>query len=261
VSEGQDRESEDEARSLLHAARTYPAAPAEAKARALRRLLLALPGAWPEPPAAGGAPRSALSRARGLGRVLAARVPAWSLLVSFAAGGVLAAVFARRAPEKAEALLPAAPPSPGVLASSTSTPGPAPYPGPGSVTPAPAESAPAPAGRATSSLARAASSAPAARTPARMSGGGTLEAERAVLDVARTALGRGDGDHALRAIDEHARSFPHGALAEEREAMAIEALRLLHRDDDARARLERFRARFPTSLIRPALEAGEGEAR
>ncbi len=109
-----------------------------------------------------------------------------------------------------------------------------------------------------------ASSAPAVRAAAsattRAGGEGALEAERAVLDVARTALGRGDGSNALRAIDEHARKFPRGALAEEREAMAIQALRLLHRDDEAQARLGRFRGRFPTSLIRPALEADEGGA-
>ena len=87
-----------------------------------------------------------------------------------------------------------------------------------------------------------------------------LEAERALLDVARTALGRGDGANALHATDEHARKFPRGILSEEREAMSIQALRLLHRDDEAEARLGRFRGRFPSSLIRPALEAPEGGA-
>ncbi len=81
-----------------------------------------------------------------------------------------------------------------------------------------------------------------------------------MLDVARTALGRGDGGNALRATEEHARKFPRGVLGEEREAMAIQALRLLHRDEEAQARLDRFRGRFPTSLIRPALEADAGGA-
>jgi hypothetical protein len=88
-----------------------------------------------------------------------------------------------------------------------------------------------------------------------------LEAERAVLDTARSALGRGDGAEALRSVEEHAARFPRGVLAEEREAMGIQALRLLHRDDEASARLHRFRARFPASLMRPALEAaGDGGA-
>lgn len=78
--------------------------------------------------------------------------------------------------------------------------------------------------------------------------------------MARTALGRGDGEHALRATEEHARAFPHGVLSEEREAMSIQALRLLHRDYEASARLDRFRARFPTSLLRPALEASPSVA-
>jgi hypothetical protein len=82
-----------------------------------------------------------------------------------------------------------------------------------------------------------------------------LEAERALLDVARAALGRGEGAEALRAVEEHARRFARGVLAEEREAMGVQALRMLHRDDEASERLSRFRARFPGSLIRPALEA------
>jgi outer membrane protein assembly factor BamD (BamD/ComL family) len=85
-----------------------------------------------------------------------------------------------------------------------------------------------------------------------------LPAESALLDVARTALGRGDGANALAATDAHAKKFPRGALSEEREAIRIQALRMLHRDDEANAKLDRFRARFPTSLLRPALEAPEG---
>jgi hypothetical protein len=89
-------------------------------------------------------------------------------------------------------------------------------------------------------------------------GGDDLAAERAALDVARTALGRGDGANALAACDEHARKFPRGALGEEREAIAVQALVLEHRSDDARARAERFRKTHPRSILLPAVLAAAG---
>ena len=89
-------------------------------------------------------------------------------------------------------------------------------------------------------------------------GGDDLAAERAALDVARTALGRGDGANALAACDEHARKFPRGALGEEREAIAVQALVLEHRIDDARARAERFRKTHPRSILLPAVLAAAG---
>lgn len=85
-----------------------------------------------------------------------------------------------------------------------------------------------------------------------------LAAERAALDVARTALGRGDGANALSACDDHARRYPRGALAEEREAIAVQALVLEHRGDDARARAERFRKTHPRSILLPAVLAAAG---
>jgi outer membrane protein assembly factor BamD (BamD/ComL family) len=85
-----------------------------------------------------------------------------------------------------------------------------------------------------------------------------LAAERAALDVARTALGRGDGANALAACDDHSRKYPRGALAEEREAIAVQALVLEHRGDDARARAERFRKTHPRSILLPAVLAAAG---
>ncbi|MDB4936956.1 MAG: hypothetical protein JWP87_3928, partial [Labilithrix sp.] len=80
----------------------------------------------------------------------------------------------------------------------------------------------------------------------------------AALDVARTALGRGDGPNALAACDDHARRFPRGALGEEREAIAVQALVLEQRTTDARARAERFRKRHPRSILLPAVLAAAG---
>jgi hypothetical protein len=239
VNDAQDRSLEAEARALLLPARTPEAAPAAVKARALRRLELALPIA------AGVAAPVAASW---LSRALATRVPAWSLLLSFAAGGAIAVVATRRAPDPPRnAGIEIAPPA---MSAATAVP---------SAAAASSEIPPATA------IVPTASATPSARPPApsakaRASSDGSLEAERAVLDVARTALGRADGANALHATEEHARRFPRGSLAEEREAMSIQALRLLHRDDEAEARLGRFRARFPTSLIRPALEATDGGA-
>jgi hypothetical protein len=251
VTEAEDREMEEEARSLLSAVQAPEMVPAAVKARALRRLTLAIPG-----PGAGGAPAapapggqgSTGPAAQGIGRALATRVPAWSLLLSFVAGGALATVRPRtEAPSTGHGsttALPVAAPSVIVTAA----------------VPAEVE---APTATAATAEAKPSAPAPALRAAASATGRaaeGALEAERAVLDVARTALGRGDGSNALRATAEHARKYPRGALAEEREAMAIQALRLLHRDDEAEARLGRFRGRFPTSLIRPALEADAGGA-
>lgn len=93
---------------------------------------------------------------------------------------------------------------------------------------------------------------------ARGTGGSALEAERALLDVARTALGRGDGTNALAACDDHARKFPRGALGEEREAIAVQALVLGQRGEDAKLRAERFRKAYPRSILLPAVLAAAG---
>jgi hypothetical protein len=247
VSEAPDRELEAEVRALLRPVREPPAAPAEVKARALRRLALALPiggggghdgGSRPQTPG----PQTP-GPATGLGRALVAKVPAWSLLASFVAGAA-AMLIARPPPHEkplpvAVAVTTALPPSATAAPIIPILSPPVPPSAPAAPVIAPVVTAEAPR--------------PSARPVT-----DDLEAERALLDVARTALGRGDGGNALRAAEEHGRRFPHGILAEEREAMSIQALRLLHRDDDAQARLSRFRGRFPTSLMRPALEATDG---
>jgi hypothetical protein len=82
-----------------------------------------------------------------------------------------------------------------------------------------------------------------------------LAAERAPLETARTALSRGKPQAALDALGEHQRRFPFGRLGEEREALAIEALVQGGRSAEARARAARFRAKFPSSLLLPAVDA------
>jgi hypothetical protein len=58
----------------------------------------------------------------------------------------------------------------------------------------------------------------------------------------------------MDAVDRHERQFPSGLLEEEREAMAVKALVLLGRAGDARSRAARFQARYPRSLLAPAVE-------
>jgi hypothetical protein len=259
-----------EATALLGEIREPPPASAEVRARAFARLAATLPIGGSDPGsssgnAGSGGPGAASGAAHAggaIGKALAARVPAWSLVASFVAGGAVAASIVSRAPS------PGASPS-----ASTSTvvdvaPGPSSDPALASPSIA-APSASAPSAPSSASPSASVASASTTRPTARGSGGeppsarsadASLEQERSLLDVARTAVGRGDGASALRAAEVHAKRFPRGVLAEEREAMIIQALRLLHRDDEARARLDRFRGRFPTSLLRPALEADDGGA-
>lgn len=82
-----------------------------------------------------------------------------------------------------------------------------------------------------------------------------MAAERALLEVARTALARGQVDAALDRVQRHARRFPRGQLAEERESVWIQALVAADRAVEARQRAAEFRRRFPQSMLRPVAEA------
>ncbi len=88
--------------------------------------------------------------------------------------------------------------------------------------------------------------------------GSDLAAERAVLDMARTALNRGDHANALAATAEHEKKYPRGALAEEREAIAVRALSEGGRKGEAKARAERFKKSHPESILLPAVLAAGG---
>ncbi|NVB78489.1 MAG: hypothetical protein HOV81_08865 [Kofleriaceae bacterium] len=75
-----------------------------------------------------------------------------------------------------------------------------------------------------------------------------LAEEARILARAQTALRDGQPARALRDIDRHQAKFPRGALAEERERLAIETLLALGRRDTAEARARHFRSAFPDSL-------------
>lgn len=100
------------------------------------------------------------------------------------------------------------------------------------------------------SIAAARDDSPA--TPSPSSGG--LAAERALLDVARSALARGEAGEALTAADRHSREYPDGAMAEEREAIAVKALVAVGRRDEARNRANALEKRYPNSLMLRAVK-------
>jgi len=60
---------------------------------------------------------------------------------------------------------------------------------------------------------------------------------------------------ALALTEEHRQRFPRGVLVQEREVVAVDALRRLSRGEEARTRAERFLSRWPNSAHRPRLES------
>ena len=73
--------------------------------------------------------------------------------------------------------------------------------------------------------------------------------ELALLGQAETLL-TGDASAALARLGEQARLYPHGAFAEEREALAIDALQRLGRRAELRERGRAFLANYPHSAQR-----------
>jgi len=146
---------------------------------------------------------------------------------------------------------------------------PAPTPAPPVVAVAPREAEPAPP----------VSSAPVAVAPAVTTGKGPthelpeapasvrpaapksdVAAERALVEMARTAAARGDFGGALAAAQKHEKSFPSGHLREERELVAVQALAGLGRTSEAAIRGEQFLRSYPKSMFAPAVKKLVGSA-
>jgi hypothetical protein len=81
----------------------------------------------------------------------------------------------------------------------------------------------------------------------------TLDRELRLLGAARRSLARGQVDAALGALEEHARAFPNGVLAEERAALYVRALCDAGNEPEARRRLAAFREHYPGSVSLPTL--------
>lgn len=77
--------------------------------------------------------------------------------------------------------------------------------------------------------------------------------ELRLLRRARAAVARQDFTGALGPIGEHARRFKDGRLTEEREALRVKALAGLGRTEEARHAANAFEARFPRSVLAPAV--------
>lgn len=172
----------------------------------------------PPPPATTSAGLSAAAKL-GLGALatlLVAGGGAWLLSTSQSASPPAPI---RAAPPPAEVAAPAPPPAPVVASESV---------------PAPVEP---PASQAAPSK-----PAPAAQL-----------SEAELLEQARSAL-KGDPARALARANEHRRRFPGGVLVQEREVIAISALRQLGRGAEAEQRAEAFSKAFPGSAFQRKLK-------
>jgi hypothetical protein len=90
--------------------------------------------------------------------------------------------------------------------------------------------------------------------PAPSAAGDSIEREAAALDRARALL-TSDPAAALSALDAQAAAFPAGHMGLERELLAVEALRRMHRLSEARARGEALLQRAPGSLYEGRVRA------
>lgn len=244
---------EGAAARLLHEAGGVPAMSAEDRA-ALRVAIAALPGAGggPSGGAEGAAPADAPAAGTGVkaaGAALGAKGVAIAVAVALAAAGGLLAWRGSSDGDASAAATAAPAPSPpsgaaetaplarrddGVSPATAPTDDPAP---PDEVASSSGVVAPAPRRTA----AAAPSHAPIADALAR---------ETALVARARSALPSQPAE-ALRALDEHARAFPRGELAPERDHLRVRALEALGRSAEAAALARAYPTRHPGSPYAP----------
>jgi hypothetical protein len=91
------------------------------------------------------------------------------------------------------------------------------------------------------------------RAPAAGAGRYVLTAEIELLRRARGAYGRREFSRALMLVAEHARRFPQGHLAEEREALRVRSLLGAGRTAEGHRAAESFALRFPRSVLLPGV--------
>lgn len=132
------------------------------------------------------------------------------------------------------------------LVESQLAPSVAPAPGAGPVPEIPAHAEPSSPAAPVAHTLRPAAARRVHPKPARAPARPDPEAELALLGRAQALLDS-DPKGALSALAEHAHHYRHGVFSEEREVLAIEAENKLGLKDLARARAERFMARFPRS--------------
>ncbi len=96
---------------------------------------------------------------------------------------------------------------------------------------------------------RAAPGSTAGNDGARSSSAKQYATELALLEPARSSIGRGDYPAALSALGQHRRQFPNGQLSQEREALRVRALWGLGQKPAALAAARAFRKRYPRSAL------------
>jgi hypothetical protein len=84
-----------------------------------------------------------------------------------------------------------------------------------------------------------------------------FKAELALLQPAHVAYANGDYLATLKTLAEHARLFPQGRLAEEREALRVESLRHLGRREEAQSAATAFAKHFPHSILLSRVREGQ----
>ncbi len=82
--------------------------------------------------------------------------------------------------------------------------------------------------------------------------------EARLLREADAALRAGDTAGATRWLDDHARLFPHGVLAEESDVQRVLVLCAAHQADAARVAASRFLSAYPQSLLAGRVRASCG---
>ncbi len=144
----------------------------------------------------------------------------------------------------------AAPPPPAPVAPAVSGPELAPAPK------APVEPAPSASQAEPPTPAPSAAPVPsgASRGEERARGAGSLRAERLLIETASAALMRGDNASAIAALRQHARSFPKGDLAEEREVLLVKALAASGDGAAAERRAKDFKKKFPGSMQQDSVD-------
>ncbi len=254
MSENEDLPAmDDELRGLLRRGAPQDGVPPGADLRLFARLATTLP--LVPPPGGGGTDRkqdrkhdgerdggrstsSSSAGAAGAGGLVSGKIAALVALAAIVGGGAGAAVTSAVSEPKVrtvyvDRLVPAASSSvSGIMATTSSS------------TPA-------------SDLSPAATETPRATVSAGASANADdaqMSTERSLLDVARASFARGEHDRALTALERHKARYPSGLLAEEREALAVRTLVALGRSKQAHERGQRFLARYPESLMRPAVE-------
>lgn len=246
----------DDVNELVESARRIEGPSSEVEKR-LRARLFVPP--IPPAPARGLDPSGSSSTAAGTASWIGARVPWWTVAAAFVLGAGLgrltsgahsgSTTAANNSTESPETIRPLSAPSPSTPMSSP---------------PGTEQADLAPLGASSGSIATATiprssnGGSPAASQAAIAKPTGELAGERRILDVARAALGRGNAEGAALACDQHALKYPHGLLAEEREAIAIQALVDEHQAGPARERADRFRRNYPKSILLPTIEAALG---